>query len=288
MPAPPTRLSNQGPVDVARWNAPSAGEGTPAGAGGPPPPRDEKSGVPLALVGILALAAGLRASGLRRFPFEQDELYTILESTHLFDVQLRPGIEARPLYYLIQHPLLSIFPESPLALRALPFLFGMLGIVVTWRLAERVAGRTAGLAAALLLTLSPWHLYASGMARYWSLVYLLSALFLLLLARALVTDRGRDYLAALVPLVLGSATHPSFVFPMAGAVLGTCLVRPEGRIGWSWPTLRAWTHLWIPYASLLGVGLATLRWMENETALRNWSGRGGRRCSCSCRRSSTG
>ena len=128
-----------------------------------------------ALAAVLALAAALRLPGLWCFPLEQDELYTVLESRLLWDVPLQPGIDARPLYFLLQHALLGALPETPVALRAAPLLFGLLGVWMVWRAGSRLLGPYAGAAGAFLVAVSPWHMHASGMARYWSLLFLLAA-----------------------------------------------------------------------------------------------------------------
>jgi hypothetical protein len=153
------------------------------------------------------------------------------------------------------------------------FIFGVAGVWITWRMARSLFGPTAGLTAALLLCISPWHLYASQFARYWTLVYLLAAATVWLLLRAVETDQMRRYLYALAALVLGSVTHPSFVFPMTGAVLALHVL-PGGRPGWQWPTRMAWTRLWLPYAGLLAVGYAALQLTNSSQALSNWGGRG--------------
>src|SRR5690606_19683228 len=203
---------------------------------------------------ILAAAAGLRVHGLGSYPFEEDELYTVVEATHLFESPLQPGIEARPLYYLLQHVLFEWVPPTHVGMRLLPLLFGILGIYVTWKLGAELFGRLGAIAAALWAALAPWHLHVSGMARYGSLLYLLSALFLLFLIRAWDTDRPRDYLAALVVLVLGTATHPTFLFPVAGVALAAVLVGPSGRLGWAWPSRAAWSALWLPFVATAGAG----------------------------------
>jgi hypothetical protein len=226
------------------------------------------------VVTLMAVGVLLRLGGITRFPFEQDELYTVAESTRLFQTTLQPGIDARPLYYLVQHALLPVLPATEAGMRALPLLFGVLGLWATWVAGSRLLGRTAGIVALALAVVSPWHLYASGMARYWSLVYLLAVLALYFVARGLQDDRPRDLAAAACFLALGTATHPTFVFPLCGAALGAWLVRPGGRPGWSWPTRRAWTWLWGPYALFLAAAFAALQLAGRESAVQNWNGRG--------------
>lgn len=227
----------------------------------------------LALAAILVLAAALRLPGLWSYPLEQDELYTVIESTALFDSPLRPGIEARPLYYLLQHALFWFLPDSPAALRLLPFIFGMLGIWAVWLLGRRMISPTAGTAAALLTAVSPWHMYVSGMARYGSLVFLLSALLCLFLLRACAEERPRAYLAALAVLILGTLTHPAFLFPAVGMATGTLLVRDSGRLGLRLPSRLALLRLWLPYLGAMALGMTVLMAVDREEALRNHAGR---------------
>jgi hypothetical protein len=223
---------------------------------------------------ILLLAVALRMHGLASFPLEQDELYTVEEGTFLLHSELRPGIAARPLYYLLVHPMLMGLPQTPVLLRLLPFVFGIGGVVAVWWLARRTLGRTAGLAAAVFVAISPWHLYASGMARYWSLVFVLATLSYALIPRAIDRDDRRAYLLAFVVLLLGTVTHPSFLFPMCGVILGAHIVRADGRLGFRWPTPVAWRWLWGPYAVAVAAGAVVVRSLTHSTGLTNWNGRG--------------
>ncbi|MCU0621047.1 MAG: glycosyltransferase family 39 protein [Gemmatimonadales bacterium] len=233
------------------------------------------SGGELLLLGLLLLCAVLlRAWGLASFPLEQDEMYTELESEELYQTGLKPGIDARPLYYVVQHavPDGALYPD--LRLRVLPLAFGVLGVVVAWALGRWLFGPVGGLVSGWMVALSPWHLYISGMARYWSLVFLLALLAAWALLRALETDERRDYLLALLLMVAGLVTHPTFVVGMAGAVPAALVVRRDGRLGLPWPTRAGW--LWL-FAPLLLVGL-WFRWFmqAGRTAdpVLNWAGRG--------------
>lgn len=229
-----------------------------------------------ALLALLAIGAALRLSVISRIPFEQDEIYTIIESEYLWNSPLNPGIHARPLYYLLQHPLLDLLGTSHVALRVLPFLFGMAGLWVTWLLAARIGGRAAAIIATLLAATAPWHLHASGMARYWALVYLLFALFLYFLFRAGDSGKAKDARFALLPLLLGVASHPTFLFPVVGTVLGFHLVRDDGRLGIRLPDRRMLLNLWGPAA--IGIGVfyifLTASGGEGDSPIRNWDGRG--------------
>lgn len=199
---------------------------------------------------VIAGAAIARVFGAVRFPFEQDELYTIDEATNLFHTKLLPGIQARPAFFLLEHPFVTGLPTSEPWLRAVALVFGIAGLWAVWRLARTVMGSAGALFALVLVALSPWHLYASAFARYYSLLFLLAALVYWLLPRAYDRDEPRAYLAALVPMIFGAWTHPSFVFPVAGAVLAVTLVSHDGVVGWRWPSRTAWAWLYAPLVVL--------------------------------------
>ena len=182
---------------------------------------------------IILIAVLVRAYGIWAFPFEQDELYTIDEATQLFHTKLLPGIQARPVFFLMEHPIMVSLPHTPVVLRAIPFIFGILGVWITWMLAKGFLGARAGAIAALMVAISPWHVYASGFGRYYSFLYVLAALVYWLFPKAVDTGEPKYYLGTFVALLLGAWTHPSFVFPVAATILAVMLVGQDGRIRWS-------------------------------------------------------
>lgn len=226
------------------------------------------------LAAVMLLGLVLRLRGFTSFSFEQDELYTIIEGHDLFAVELAPGIDARPLYYLLQHVLLDLLPVTHAGLRIVPLLFGMLGIWVTALIARRVFGPRAAIVAALLVAIAPWHLHASTYARYWSLLYLLAAVFYLNLWQAHQHNRPQHYLGAAAALIAGSATHPSFLFAAFSVSAGICLVKPNGSFGLRFPNAQALRLLWLPYLLFLIAAFTALRITNSGEALQNWSGRG--------------
>jgi hypothetical protein len=225
-------------------------------------------------LGIIIVGVALRLYTIVAFTWDQDELYTIAESRDLFHTTLPPGIDARPLYYLLEHPLLTTFPQTAFMLRLLPLIFGAAGLWITWLAARRYAGRVAGIVAVFLASVSPWHMEASGQARYYSLVYLCAALVLLWLPDAYDSQRPSRLLAACVAMALGTLTHPSFVFPIVGVVLAVSFVTAEGTVRSPWPSATAWAWLWIPFSIFVAVFLGALRLADRESALRNSVGRG--------------
>jgi hypothetical protein len=223
----------------------------------------------------MVVAILLRVYEVFRFPFEQDELYTIDEATNLFHTRLLPGIQARPFFFLLEHPFLALTDPTAPYLRLLPLIFGVAGVWVTWRLARDLAGPVAGFFALVLVTISPWHLYASGFARYYSLLFLLAGLVYWLLPGACDTDRPRRYVAVLIPLFLGTWTHPSFVFPIIGVALAISIFRSDGgRGGFQWPSRNAWTWLWGPFLALSAITAVAMELLHHSTNVANGGDRG--------------
>jgi hypothetical protein len=108
-----------------------------------------------------------------------------------------------------------------------------------------VGGGVAGLSV-LLLSISPWHVYWSQMARFYSLQFLFTSLFLVALARGL-QGGGRVFfgLAGLTAL-LAYFSHPTALFVPAvsfGAL---------GLVAWLRPPVQ---ELRTALATLVGVGL---------------------------------
>ena len=227
---------------------------------------------------VLGLAVLVRLPGLSKLALEPDELGTLWDATRLSRPSANgPGILARPAYYVLQHVLLGIAPASPLALRVPALVFGLLGIWATWWVGTRMFGRGGGIAAGLLVALSPWHQYASQFARYWTLVYLLAVLGYYALVRSRLDQRPRTLMVTALCLALGALTHPTFVLPMVGAVLSLHL-DPPGIAGGRWtlrlPSAQSLRWLWGPLVVTVGGWVAGLRLTGNGSALGNHSGRG--------------
>ncbi len=218
---------------------------------------------------MLILATALRLWGLDAFPFEQDELYTLRDAADLgASAGEGPGILGRPVYYLLQYVLLHLLPPDPAFLRAPALLFGVAGVYATWWSARRLVGAPGGLAAAVLVALSPWHLYHSQFARYWTLLYLVAACAFALLPAALQgRRRARTWFVVLA--LIGSLTHPTFLFALAGAAAGASAVSSTGRIRIPLPSREAWTGIWLPLLLPLVAYFGWVRLADGGRALRN-------------------
>lgn len=220
------------------------------------------------LCAACAIAVLLRLHGLGSWPLEQDEIFTYHRSFEL------DRLNARPFYFLIQRLVLETLPHDELYMRLPAFAFGIAGVWATWVLARRIFGATAGCVAVLLVAISPWHIYASQFARYWSLVYLVSTLVYMLLPDAVDRDSRRAYLALLALILVGVLSHPTTAFPLIGVVFCLYLIRASGDVSWRWPSRRSWIALWAPLAAVGLLGLGALAATGHLDAFRNGESRG--------------
>lgn len=182
----------------------------------------------LALAAVLVLALWVRLSGLDR-PFWDDEIYTVYDASKPVSSILKST--ATPLHYLVTKGLL-LLGQGEALLRIPSVLAGVAGVLALFAATARLAGPGAGLAAALFMALSAYHVFVSQEARFYAPVILFGLVALLGLVR--LCERPTVAGAALV--VAGAAgamlTHLSaafFVPPLLAAAFLAVALRRDGR-----------------------------------------------------------
>jgi hypothetical protein len=185
----------------------------------------------LELAGVMVLAAALRVWGLQSQSLTMDEIADISSATQSLGrvIHARDGFP--PLYALLLHGWLTIFPGYANA-RWLSVVLGVLAIPAIWRLGQCVGGERVGMFAALALALSPFHRWSSQEARAYVLYFLLAAIALWLFFQAMSTNRWRDWLLYALACTAGLYTH--YYFALLPLVAG-CLLLLERR---SWSECR--------------------------------------------------
>ncbi len=167
------------------------------------------------IVAVTLLAAALRIYRLGSWSFWGDEIYTLRDSLTASWL-----VGPKPLLFFLNHYLVLPFKElDEIGLRILPALFGIAAAPVIYQLARWTLNARSGLFAALLVAVNPWHLYWSQFARYYTLVFLLSAIYPLLLYQGIRQQRIRLVVVGLVFAVLGVLAHPSAALPLGGVAL---------------------------------------------------------------------
>jgi 4-amino-4-deoxy-L-arabinose transferase-like glycosyltransferase len=198
----------------------------------------ERPGLSPAVI-ILALtliALALRFWRLGDWNFEATEMFTLRDS-------LRPRWNnSRPLGYLLNYYLVGPFrPLDELGLRILPALFGVLAVPALYLVARRLTGTRAALLSALLLTFSALHVFYSQFARYWSLVFLLCAVYPYAFYLGIRDGNRRALAVGIVAVILAVLAHPVSILLVGGPAIWLAItyVRPRYlKQAWSYRSFR--------------------------------------------------
>ncbi len=141
----------------------------------------------LVLITLLALA--LRLFRLDAQSLWYDEGFSVyLARMGLAEITARTAVDIQPpLYYYLLHGWMQLFGDSSGTLRGFSLLFGVLSVPLSFAVARRLfGGHLAGLLAALLMAVSPLHIWYSQELRMYTLLTflaLLSSYLLLLIVR---------------------------------------------------------------------------------------------------------
>jgi mannosyltransferase len=149
---------------------------------------------------VLAVSVVLRFYRLGDAPLWIDETFGLRFAEVPFSGLWAEAIDIHPpLYYSLQRIWLP-FGRSEFTVRSLSAVLGVLGVFFTYKIGRAVGGRSAGLLAALLLAVSPTHIFFSQTARPY--VALITAATLSVLgALRLIQSRPAT------PLARGGATR---------------------------------------------------------------------------------
>jgi 4-amino-4-deoxy-L-arabinose transferase-like glycosyltransferase len=123
---------------------------------------------------IIGLAVLLRAWKLGEWSLWEDEETTIYFSQNT----AKPFPRFFPVFFLMLRQWFEVTGLSIVAGRVLAAAIGVVGVGVTYEVCRRLASRSAGLWAALLLTLNLGHLFWSQSIRYFGLLLVLQILSL--------------------------------------------------------------------------------------------------------------
>jgi hypothetical protein len=145
-----------------------------------------------------------------------------------------------PLFYFLMRAWQGVFGDSEATALALPILFGVTLIPVTYWVGQRVFSHATGLIAAALATTSPLMVGCSAVVRPYSLLPLLCLLSVFFLWSGL---KGRDvkfwvgHIAATLAMLL---TH-NWAWMVLGAewIVAVAYLMPRHKVT-DWPLVRSW------------------------------------------------
>lgn len=213
-----------------------------------PPPTQPVRLFWLYLLLITALAGGMRLYHLGDYSFWEDELYTVRSSATLDEGQLskRFGYIPSALGMMANGVDLNQVSDGNAAqwrslgitefsVRIGPSVVGILTIPLLALVSRRLLGDRATLIAALILTVSPWHLFWSQAGRYYTLQFLCYNLALIWYLRCCAERSARLAALSSVALVLAFLSQPPalVIAVVLAADVVLCLIRRE-PIGLGW------------------------------------------------------
>jgi mannosyltransferase len=146
------------------------------------------------LTAITVLASILRWYRLGDWSFWVDEANTVRKALDLASYDLA----SRPISLTLIHAVLSVWGVNEWNSRLVPALIGMASIPILYFPVRKLVGPGVALVSVLLLAVSPWHLYWSQNARFYSSLLLFYTLGLFTFYFGLEEDRPRYLLASLV------------------------------------------------------------------------------------------
>jgi mannosyltransferase len=185
----------------------------------------------LLLGGITILALFLRFYKLSEWSFWIDELFTIrdafnhntisIEDVYLIDPQQNYGHSFISVTLLLIRWVLITFGISEFNARFVPALLGALSIPIFFFPIRKMIGTTVALIAVFFLAISPWHMFLSQNARYYSPLIIFATLSLFAFYFSLEQNNPRYLLVSVFFLVLATLEriHALFFLPVVGAYI---------------------------------------------------------------------
>jgi mannosyltransferase len=174
------------------------------------------------LVGIVALAAGLRFCSLSLQSYDIDESVTVAllhQGLHATLTTLPTTEKSPPLYYVLAWLWSRPFGLSEDGLRSLSALLGTMTVPIAYDAGRQLVSKRAGVITAALVATSPFLIWYSQEARAYALLGLLAASSVALFVRLTKRPSGRLLTAWALTSALALATHYFAVFLIAPEAL---------------------------------------------------------------------
>jgi mannosyltransferase len=189
------------------------------------------------MVPILLLAFMLRMTRLGAQSIWYDEAFyatvSSVELHSLLDVILDIRVQP-PAYFLIMHCWLAL-GHGEFVIRALSGFAGLLGVAAIYLLGTIIVDRKLGVAAALALAISPFHIWYSQEVKMYSLIAFLVAMSCYFFLRLIKRGKARDWLGYGLSTLFAIYTHYLTIFVIVAQMTYLVLARRRYR-----PVLNKW------------------------------------------------
>jgi len=187
---------------------------------------------------ILLLAFALRIYGLPAQSLWHDEALSVFYADQPSGKVLAgvSGSDHPPLHSLLLHFWMGVAGQSEFAVRYLSLWWGVLSVALLYCLGTRLFDKSIGLLAAMLLAVSPLHVWYSQEARMYSLALALGLAVMLALTAVIARRESSSW--PWVSYALGGALalyahfYTSFVLILANLAFGEWWLVRVGREGW--------------------------------------------------------
>ena len=210
-----------------------------------------------------AVALVLRFLFLSRWSLWGDEAYSYINAVELGAGESSPSLRAYPLFFVLELAALKVLTWTSLefTLRAIPALAGSLAVWVLFAGTRGLLNVSERRFLALIAATSPWLLFHSQFARFYSLLLFLCAAAAFVFLAALRENSWRHMAWATVLFPLAIVTHPTAAMLLAG-VLAAGIVWKLMDSSLSWRTFA-------PMGILLGLGVIVVltRWSSVQTTI---------------------
>lgn len=117
-----------------------------------------------------------------------------------------------PLYWILQHYWIKLFPISEFSLRFPSLIFNFLSIILVFLLGKELFNKKAAIIAGIFIGLSPFHLWYAQEARDYSMVLFLGLLSSLLFYQALKKEKNRLWIYFILVSIAGLYTNYFHLF----------------------------------------------------------------------------
>ncbi len=171
---------------------------------------DLKGKVIYLLIGIILLGVALRLIGLNFQSFWLDEIYSMNgsdPSKTVAEVIEYSKTDQPPLYFLLLHFWLKFFSFNDFYGRLLSAAIGITGIVAMFFVGREFKDIKTGLITSFLTAINYFHIYYSQEARFYSLLFLMSALSYLFFLLSIKRQKAIYFTGYVVFTTLVIYTH---------------------------------------------------------------------------------
>jgi mannosyltransferase len=148
---------------------------------------------PWLVIFITLIGGGLRVLLLDSKGMWLDETFSVWMANHSVVDMLQWIVKIDqhpPLYYLLLHYWIAHYGDTPYYARLLSVLFGTSTIPIIYLIGKRMSGMVMGLAAAVILAFSPFHIYFAQETRMYTLLTFNAAVAIYALVRLLTDPRS--------------------------------------------------------------------------------------------------